>query len=48
VIVGTAADMAFSGGVFTVLGVVAGAALGNEWYDRGLWPFDRQTLNAGI
>jgi hypothetical protein len=38
-IVGTAADMGLSGGVFTILGVVAGAALGSEWYERRLWPF---------
>jgi hypothetical protein len=38
-IVGTAADMTFSGGVFTILGVVAGAALGSEWYERRMWPF---------
>lgn len=38
-IVGTAADVTLSGGIFTVLGVVAGAALGSEWYERRLWPF---------
>jgi hypothetical protein len=38
-VVGTAADMVFNGGVFTVLGVVAGAALGSEWYERRMWPF---------
>jgi len=38
-VVGTAADMTFSGGVFTILGVVAGAALGSEWYERRMWPF---------
>jgi hypothetical protein len=39
VIVGTAADVTFSGGLFTVVGVVVGAALGSVWYERGMWPF---------
>jgi hypothetical protein len=39
VIVGTAADMTLSGGIFTVVGVVVGAALGSVWYERGMWPF---------
>jgi hypothetical protein len=38
-LLGTASDMALNGGVFTVLGVVAGAALGSEWYERRIWPF---------
>jgi hypothetical protein len=48
VVVGTAADMAFSGGVFTALGAVAGAVLGSEWYERGMWPFNRSVLGTGI
>jgi len=37
--VGTAADMVFDGGAVTILGVVVGAALGSEWYEKGMWPF---------
>jgi hypothetical protein len=37
--VGTAADWVFGGGTVTILGVVAGAALGSEWYERRIWPF---------
>jgi hypothetical protein len=36
---GSLTDMVVDGTVFTILGVVAGAVLGNEWYDRGMWPF---------
>ncbi|CAK0763608.1 conserved membrane hypothetical protein [Gammaproteobacteria bacterium] len=36
---GSVTDMVLDGTVFTILGVVAGAVLGNEWYDRGMWPF---------
>jgi hypothetical protein len=36
---GSLTDMVLDGTVFTILGVVAGAVLGNEWYDRGMWPF---------
>lgn len=36
---GSLIDMVADGTVFTILGVVAGAALGNEWFDRGMWPF---------
>jgi hypothetical protein len=36
---GSAIDMLLDGTIFTIIGVVAGAALGNEWYDRGMWPF---------
>jgi hypothetical protein len=38
-VIGTAADWAFQGGALTILGVVVGAALGSEWYERGMWPF---------
>jgi hypothetical protein len=39
-VVGTAADMVFEGGaITTALGVVVGAFLGNEWYEKGYWPF---------
>lgn len=36
---GSVTDMVLDGTVFTIMGVVAGAVLGNEWYDRGMWPF---------
>jgi outer membrane lipoprotein SlyB len=36
---GSLVDMVLDGTVFTILGVVGGAVLGNEWYDRGMWPF---------
>jgi outer membrane lipoprotein SlyB len=36
---GTIVDRIVDGTAFTVLGVVAGAVFGNEWYDRGMWPF---------
>jgi len=38
-VVGTAADWVFEGGAVTILGVVVGAALGSEWYEKGMWPF---------
>lgn len=36
---GSIVDRFVDGTAFTILGVVAGAALGNEWYERGMWPF---------
>ena len=36
---GYAAETLLEGGVFTVVGVVIGAALGNQWFERGYWPF---------
>lgn len=47
-VVGTAADMTFSGGFFTVLGAAAGAVLGSEWYERGWWPFERSILGTSL
>ncbi|KOR27660.1 hypothetical protein TI03_06420 [Achromatium sp. WMS1] len=38
-IVGTIADMYLDNGLFTILGITAGAILGNHWYEEGLWPF---------
>jgi hypothetical protein len=39
-VLGTAADMLLEGGgITTVLGVVVGAVVGNEWYEKGYWPF---------
>jgi len=34
-VAGVVADMVFDSGAFTVLGALAGAALGGEWYQRG-------------
>jgi len=36
---GIVVDSVLGGGLFTVLGVLVGAGLGNEWYERGAWPF---------
>jgi len=36
---GSIIDRVLDGTVFTLMGVVAGAVLGNEWYERGMWPF---------
>ena len=33
------ADMLLDGGMFTVVGVLAGAVLGNSWYSQHYWPF---------
>jgi hypothetical protein len=38
-IVGTIADMYLDSGLFTILGVTVGAALGSHWYEEGYWPF---------
>jgi hypothetical protein len=40
-VVGTAADLVFDGGLFGIVGVVVGAALGSEWYEKDLWPFNK-------
>jgi len=36
VVVGAAADIAFGGGPFAFLGMVAGAALGSVWYKQSI------------
>ncbi|CAK0773319.1 conserved exported hypothetical protein [Gammaproteobacteria bacterium] len=36
---GTVTNMALDGTVFTLIGVLVGATLGSEWYERGMWPF---------
>lgn len=35
---GIVADSLIGGGLLTVLGVLAGASLGSEWYAQGWWP----------
>ena len=39
VVGGTVADVLLDGTVFTLIGIVIGATLGSEWYERGMWPF---------
>jgi hypothetical protein len=36
---GVVIDTVLDGGLFTILGVLAGAGFGNEWYERHWWPF---------
>jgi hypothetical protein len=36
---GTVADFLLNGTLYTLIGVVVGAALGSEWYDQGMWPW---------
>ncbi|CAK0754551.1 conserved exported hypothetical protein [Gammaproteobacteria bacterium] len=36
---GSVVDVVLDGTVFTIIGVIVGATLGNEWYERGMWPF---------
>ncbi|CAK0766997.1 conserved exported hypothetical protein [Gammaproteobacteria bacterium] len=36
---GSVVDILLDGTVFTIIGVIIGATLGNEWYERGMWPF---------
>jgi len=36
---GSIIDVVLDGTVFTIIGVIVGATLGNEWYERGMWPF---------
>ncbi|KOR33310.1 hypothetical protein TI05_01805 [Achromatium sp. WMS3] len=38
-VIGTIADMYLDSGLFTILGITAGAALGSYWYEEELWPF---------
>jgi hypothetical protein len=39
-IIGTVADLYLDSGLFTILGITMGAALGSHWYEEGLWPFN--------
>ena len=36
---GAVVDRLLDGTIFTVVGIILGATLGNEWYERGMWPF---------
>jgi hypothetical protein len=38
-IFGVLADTFLDGGIITVLGVVLGAAVGDQWYEHHYWPF---------
>ena len=39
VIGGALADLVLDGGIITVVGVIVGAAVGNQWYVQRYWPF---------
>ena len=39
VVGGALADNFIEGRIFTIIGILVGASLGNEWYERGMWPF---------